>query len=94
MCLSWQLEIVRILKKGLDSIIQERNLQRLAYRLHDILLEIANTVDFQVFGDFGTILMAEMKDWGEKISDLSPVDQAEARDLIKDFYQVHLFSQG
>lgn len=71
-------------------MIQERKMQRLTYRLHEALREIANIVDVQVFGDFRTIVT---KEWNEKFSDLSRSDQAEMKDLIKQFHQVCLFSQ-
>jgi len=65
-------------------------MQRLASRLHEALRETANIVDFQVFGDFGTIVT---KEWDEKFSDLSQSDQAEIKDLVKQFHQVCLFFQ-
>ena len=69
-------------------MIQERKIQRLAYRLNEVLQEITNIVDFQIFGDFGTIVTKEMREWEETFSDLSPPDQAEVKDLIKQFHQV------
>jgi hypothetical protein len=77
-------------KKRLDSIIQERSLQRFAYRLFDALREIITTVDFQSFGNFGKIMMAESKEWDQVFSDLSPRDQADIKDVAKQLHQARL----
>jgi hypothetical protein len=82
---------LRILKRGLGRIIQDRKLERFAYRLNDVLREIITVVNFESFRDFGTIDMDESKDLDEMFTDLSPSDQAEVKNIIKELHQVGLF---
>jgi hypothetical protein len=72
-------------------MIQDRKLERFAYRLYDVLREIINVINFESFRDFGTIVMDESKDLDETFTDLSPSDQEEVRNTIKEFHQVGLF---
>jgi len=65
-------------------------LQRFAYRLYDLLQEIINAVDFESFRDFGTIDIDELKNLDERFSDLSPSDQMDVMDVIKEFLLVDI----
>ena len=65
-------------------------MQRFAYRLYDLLQEIINAVDFESFRDFGTIDIDELKNLDERFSDLSPSDQMDVMDVIKEFLLVDI----
>ena len=69
-------------------IIKEKGLERLAYRLYDVLGSVVKKIDLETYGLFRTIMLTEGKEWEEAVSHASREDQAAVRDLAKEFFEV------
>ena len=73
---------------GLARIIKEKGLERLEYRLYDVLSSLVKRIDLETYGLFRAIMLTEGKELEEAASDASREDQGAVQDLAKDFFAV------
>jgi len=81
-------EIETILRNGLDRIIQEHGMERLAFRFHDGLADMVKRVDLENYGLFRAIMLEEGREWEVAFSDVSQDDQMVVADIATQFYAV------
>jgi len=72
----------------LAQIIKDKGLERLAYRLYDVLGSLVKRIDLETYGVFKAIMLTEGKEWEEAVSDAPRDDQAAVRDLAQEFFEV------
>jgi len=72
----------------LTSIINNKGLEKLAFRLYDVLGKIVKRVDLEMYGLFRTIVLKEGNEWEKAVSDTSKDDQTAVQDLAKHFFEV------
>lgn len=73
---------------GLARIIKEKGLERLEYRLYDVLSNLVKRIDLETYGVFRAIMLTEGKELEEAVSGASREDQGAVQDLAKDFFAV------
>jgi len=81
-------EIEAILRKRLDNIIQQKGLERLAYRVYDVLPDLVKRVDPETYGLFRTIMLSEGNEWDVAFSDASPDDRLAVKDVATQIFEV------
>jgi hypothetical protein len=72
----------------LTRLIKEKELERFAYQLYNVLGSLVKRIDLETYNLFKTIMLAEGKEWEEAVSNASREDQAAVQDLAKDFFEV------
>jgi len=83
-------EIEFILKKGLDTMIKQKALEKFAFRLYDVLVDVLKRVDLEIYGQFKAIMLKEGKEWDEAFSDVSQEDRLAIQSLATEFFEVPL----
>jgi hypothetical protein len=73
---------------GLARIVKEKGLERLEYRLYDVLSNLVKRIDLETYGVFRAIMLTEGKELEEAVSGASREDQRAVQDLAKDFFAV------
>jgi hypothetical protein len=82
------LEIETILRSCLDKIIKEKKLERIAFRVHEVLRDIVKRVDLETYSLFKAIILKEGKEWEESFADSAQEDQLAVRDVAAQFFEV------
>lgn len=82
------LEIETILRRYLDRIIKEKGLEKISFRVHEVLYDIVKRVDLETYGSFRTIILKEGKEWDEAFSDSAQEDLLAVKDLAAQFFEV------
>ena len=82
------IEIESILRNGLEKIIKERGLEKLAFQLFDTLRILVDRADLETFRVFRTIAIEEGKEFEETFADASKEDQLAAQEVSKSFFEV------
>ena len=80
-----------ILRKKLESIIKNRDLQKFAFRLYGLLADMVKCVDMETYRLFTTINLKMSKDWDTTFfNDVSKEDQIIVREAGNEFSEVSL----
>lgn len=82
------IELAYILRGGLDKIIKEYGVERLAFRFYDGIPEMVKRVDLENYRTFNSIMLEGVQ-WTSAFSDLSQDDQTVAGNVATRFSAVN-----
>jgi len=81
-------EVEAILRDGLGTIIKEKGMERLAFRLFDTLHLLVDRADSEVYRRFRSIAIEEGKEFEEAFRDATKEDQVAVQDIASAFFTV------
>ena len=81
-------EIEAILRNKLKKLLEERRVEKFAYRLFDTLGALVKRIDLETYWTFSAIVLDEGPELEDSFSDVSPDDKSSLRELAANFFEV------
>lgn len=84
-------EIEAILRNSLKRLIEEKGVEKFAYRLFNTVGALVKRVDLETYGTFSAIVLNEGPELEDSFCNVSTEDKPSLRELAANFFEVCTF---